>query len=320
MRVLEITVDLGPGVSPSLVETLVRGVRVAADVGRDATLQRVRRVATEQMKYPTDQELSAASELLPEGGQTDLRDRAARLAEARQALAEVLGWPLYRGPGPSESIERRLVAMGYERALAGAPVPWAAGGAFGLDVIDPDLYQALVAAQIARLAPSEITVREISYRNPLVEALAAVGTGSEALSKAGGAIETLATLGPRRRIKRAEAEVAESTLDDRIEATRLDTDLKREAVRQARLANDIAEEELVARRIQNATAIRALAAAEKREALAARLRAAGKLDEADVIEALEPGDADALLDLATRGPNVIVSEEPDPEPDRQGAQ
>jgi len=59
--------------------------------------------------------------------------------------------------------------------------------------------------------------------------------------------------------------------------------------------------------------IPALAAPEKQEASAARLRAAGQLDEADVVQALQPGDADALLELAIRDPEVILSEEPDPE-------
>ena len=69
MNVLEITVDLGPGASPVLVETLVRGVRVVADVGRDAALRRIRRAATEQMKFPTDDELVRA----PEGWRVSLR-------------------------------------------------------------------------------------------------------------------------------------------------------------------------------------------------------------------------------------------------------
>src|SRR6266849_3067665 len=73
MNVLEITVDLGPGASPVLVETLVRGVRVVADVGRDATLRRIRRAATEQMKFPTDDELVRAVERLPDGSELSVR-------------------------------------------------------------------------------------------------------------------------------------------------------------------------------------------------------------------------------------------------------
>lgn len=328
MHVLEITVDLGAGASPALVETMVRGVRVVADVGRKAALRRVRRVATEQMKYPTDEELSAASERLPGDDEAGLGYRAARLYEVRRALAEeVRGLPpkywfdyWYRARRRPGSIESRLAATGYERALAGALAPWLASTAVGLDVVDPDLYQALVADQIARLEPSEITVRAISYRNPLAETMTAVGAGTEALSKGAGVIETLATLGPRRRIKKAEAQFAESTIADHIEAAKLDTELKREALRQARLTNDIAEQELIAKRIENAAAIRSLAAVEKQESLAARLRAAGQLDEADVVQALESGDADALFELATRDPNLTLSEEPDPEPDRQSRQ
>ena len=65
--------------------------------------------------------------------------------------------------------------------------------------------------------------------------------------------------------------------------------------------------------------IRALAAAEKQEALAARRRAAGQIDESDVVEGLELGDVDALLELAIRVTELTISEEPDLETDRHGA-
>lgn len=93
MNVLEITVDLGPGASPALVETLVRGVRVVADVGRDATLRRIRRAATEQMKFPTDDELARAAERLPDGSELSPRYRADNLRNARRNLAENAGGP-----------------------------------------------------------------------------------------------------------------------------------------------------------------------------------------------------------------------------------
>jgi len=321
MNVLEITVDLGPGASPALVETLVRGVRVVADVGKDATLRRIRRAATEQMKFPTDDELARAAERLPDGSELSPRYRADSLRNARRNLAENAGglppelffdyW--YRRGRRSGAIPSSLLAAGYERALAGSPFPWPAGAAVGLDVIDPDLYQALVADQIARLAPTEITVREIRYRNPLAETMTAVGTGAEALTKGAGALETLATLGSRRRIKKAEAQVAEETVDDRVESSRLDLELKREQLRQAQLANQLAEQELLSKRIENEQALRALNGPQKVDALAERLRSAGQLDEADAVAALEPTDGAALLELATRDPEVKQSYEPDPD-------
>jgi hypothetical protein len=319
MNVLEITVDLGPGARPVLVETLVRGVRVVADVGRDATLRRIRRAATEQMKFPTDDELVRAIERLPDGGELSPRYRANNLRNARRTLAENIRelppdlffdyW--YRRGRRSGSIPSSLLAAGYERALAGSPLPWPAGAAVGLDVVDPDLYQALVADQIAQLAPTEIAVREIRYRNPLAETMTAIGTGTEALTKGAGALETLATLGARRKIKKAEAHVAEATADDRVENSRLDLELKREQLRQAQLASQLAEQELLARRIENEQALRALNGPQKVSALAERLRSVGQLDEADAVAALEPGDGAALLELATRDPEVKQSDEPD---------
>lgn len=320
MNVLEITVDLGPGASPALVETLVRGVRVVADVGRDATLRRIRRAATEQMKFPTDDELASAIERLPEGDELSPRYRASNLRRARRVLAEEAGdlppelffdyW--YRRRRRPGGIPSSLLAAGYERALVGSPLPWPPGIAVGLDVIDPDLYQALVADQIARLAPTEIVVREIRYRNPLAETMTAIGTGTEALTKGAGALETLATLGSRRKIKKAEAHVAEATVDDRVESSRLDLELKREQLRQARLASELAEQELLAKRIENEQALRALNGPQKVNALAERLRSAGQLDEADAVAALEPADGIALFELAARDPEVKQSNEPDP--------
>jgi len=75
--------------------------------------------------------------------------------------------------------------------------------------------------------------------------MTAIGTGTEALTKGAGALETLATLGSRRKIKKAEAQVAEETADNRVESSRLDLELKREQLRQAQLASQFAEQELL---------------------------------------------------------------------------
>src|SRR4051794_38752900 len=80
VRVLDISVNLGASASPAQLESFVRGVRVAVDVGRDAELGRVRRTAAEQMKFPTDDELIAAGDR-PSQNEEGLAYRASRLLE-----------------------------------------------------------------------------------------------------------------------------------------------------------------------------------------------------------------------------------------------
>lgn len=315
MRVLEISVDLGPGASPSLLETMVTAVRVAVDVGTEAMRRQVRRSVTEQMKFPTDDELISALEKLPGGDESSPLYRAHRLLDLREELAEGSDdiprdwwyyWSRQRG-----RLQSRLITAGFERAFTGSPFPWS-GGSIGLDVIDPDLYHALVAQQVANLSPSAATVRSLRYENPIAETVTAVGTGAEALSKAAGAIDTIATLGARRKIKNAEAQVAEATVDDEIESRRLTVELQREELRQSRLKSALLEQELRAKQIENEQALRALTSERKRDALAEQLRQAGRLDEADVVAELEPAAADALLELGLRDPHVSSSDEPDP--------
>jgi hypothetical protein len=84
-------------------------------------------------------------------------------------------------------------------------------------------------------------------------------------------------------------------------------------LRQAQLASQLAEQELLAKRIENEQALRALNGPQKVNTLAERLRSAGQLDEADAVAALEPADGAALLELATRDPEVKQSYEPDPD-------
>jgi hypothetical protein len=310
--VIDITATLGPGATPSAIEAMVKAVRVATDVGRDAELRRIRRAATEQMKYPTDRELSSAIERLPRGAEESLRYRARQLLRARKEAEEMppeLWWDrMFRRQTRRKHPSDDPFAEFYERALAGAPVPWPGLLSIGLDVLDPDLYFALVADQLARQAPGEVAVREVRYRNPFGEVLTAVGTGAEALSKTAGVIDTVATLGSRKRLKKAEADLAESTVDDRIEASRLDLELKREQLRQARIANAMAEEELLAKRIANETLLSA-----NRQALVELLIAKGQLDEADAIAAIESSDTKALMEFAVRPSEIEVSFEPDPD-------
>lgn len=94
MRLLDISIDLGPGASPAALETLVRAVRVTTDVAHDAETARVRRAVTERLKFPTDRELTQSLEQLA-GGEDGPRDRARRQLEARQyAQDERRNFPL----------------------------------------------------------------------------------------------------------------------------------------------------------------------------------------------------------------------------------
>lgn len=90
MRLLGITADLGPGVSPARVERFVRGVRVATDPGQDVELRHLRRTVTEQMRFPTDEELiEAIDNLPPGGGEESPYYRAKQHLEARAACRRV---------------------------------------------------------------------------------------------------------------------------------------------------------------------------------------------------------------------------------------
>lgn len=320
MLVLDIAVELGPRATPAQLEVLLQGVRVATDVGRYAQLRQIRRTATEQMKFPTDDELRAATNRFPEGDDTGLAARLRRHLDLRENLDQMappefwFEWRHRRDRQPDKLLSR-FKGTGFERTWSGALLPWAAGASAGLEVIDPLLYQALVADEVARLAPGQVTLREVHYRNPLEAGLAAVGATTSALEKAAGVIDTTATLGSRRKIKRAEADVAEATVEDRIDESRLDVELKREALRRARLENELADEQLLAMKIQNAQALNAFSIQPRQQALADHFLGAGKLDEADVIRELDPTDAESLIELGKRAPELEQHYEPDPPDD-----
>lgn len=315
MEVLNITVDLGLAASPLNLEAMVRGVRVAADIGRDSELRSVRRSATEQMRFPTNAELADAIEQLPRGDELGPRYRAQRHLDARAQLADIypdlprrfwLDYRRYLEDVGSPRLVSLLSDLGYNRAFSTPGLPWSSGAPLGLEVIDPVLYQALVALRITSLAPGEITVRQLQYRNPFGEELAAVGAGAEALKKTAGVIETAATLGSRRAIKKVERKVAEATADDRIRQ-------EQERTRRAELDNDLLEQDLLAKQIQNAQALAALDVQRQQRALIDHFIAAGELDQAEAIAAADPTDAAALLALAVRQPRLERSYEPDPE-------
>ncbi len=322
MLVLRISLDVGPSASPMKLESLVKGIRVATDVGTAAELIRIKREALGLMKYPTDGELSSALERLPEGSESTPWYQARRLLEARSKLREEAPrfppefwfeyW--YEGRGGDRRLREWLKGTGYERALAGGPpVPSLSSGPTSLDAINPTLYQALVGDYLRHHAPDqEISVREIIYQNPFGEVLAGAGAAASSLEKAAGVIETSATLGARRKLKKVEAEVAEATLDDQVDSVRIDVELKRERLRREQIESEIAAEELIARRIANARALEALSLDRKKNALVDHFTASGMLDEVEALAQIDSSDVDALLEFAASPPELERSYELDP--------
>ena len=307
-------------------------------VGRDADVTRIRRRATEQMRFPTDAELAAAIEQLPGQGE-GLSGRARRHLETRRQMDAALSdlprrlrrrdyWYLEEFEPPD--LVERLSALGYER-FDNAPGISPFGPPIGLDSIDPDLYQALIAAQVGEQMPDEVVVRRLSYRNPVTARMigAGVKVGSEALETTSGVLDTAVTLRSRVRIKRAEADVARGTVGDRIEESHISVELLREQVREARLNNDIKMEKTLQEQLRTELMMQevergelqiardraALNMVQKQQILYDRFVAAGKLAEADAIKALPSGDAAALVDLALRGPVQKWVDEDDTEVD-----
>ena len=302
MRLLVITVDLGPGASPARLERLVRGIRVATDVGQDAELKQLRRAVTEQMKFPTDSELAQASERLsPEGAEDGPRYRARRHLDARRQIREdIRGGPpewwfdyyyrLRRTPKSESPATSHFLSTGYERLLDSGPFPIPTNTA-GLDVIDPALYQALVADALARLAPGAVGVRELRYENPFFLRLFGKGTAEKTISSTAQVIETVGTIGSTRKMARAEATVAEATVGPRTESIQLDVQMKRVALEREHQA-------LIADQIANARSLEQLNIERVQRSLAEAALKAGQLDIADAIDALNPRDAAALGELA----------------------
>lgn len=316
MDIVNVAAELGAGASPREVEMMVRAVRVATDLGRDAQLRSARRTALEQMKFPTDAELEAAVERLPGRGE-GLSGRAQEHLDVRRHMDEVLPnrpygrWRReyrYLRETASPGLASRLSSLGYERAYSSTGLS-PLDSILGLDVIDPEFYRALVASEVERLAPSEIFVRALQYRNPFGEELAAVGTGAEALTKAAGAIETVATLPDRRAIKKVDRRVAEATEQDRI-------DQERERTRRAQLENDLLELDVLSKRVQFIQAM-GLPPEQQKQLIIQLFIGAGYLELAEAAEAIEPSDAAALIALGSRQPALERRHEPDPGTDEE---
>lgn len=297
----------------------MRGVRVAADVGQDAELRQLRRTVAEQMKFPTDGELAQASERLsPEGAEEGPRYRARRHIDARRQMREdIRGGPpewwfdyYYRvrprGKGENPAA-LNFLSTGYERLLDSSPFPILANTA-GIDVIDPVLYQALVADVLARLAPGAVGVRELRYENPFFQRLFGKGTAEQTISATAQVIETVGTIGSTRKIAKADAAVAEATVRDRIEASDLEVERQRIELEREKQA-------LLAARIANARAIERLNVDRVQRALSEAALRDGRVDIADAIQALDPADAAALGELVIQPLELEVQYEQDPPDD-----
>jgi hypothetical protein len=298
VRLLDITVDIGPGARPAQLENLLTGIRVAVDVARDADTRRARRIAEVTMRFPTDDELRAAVERFPHGDELSLSYRAERQIEARRLLRdEMLGappeiwydWFYRRGRRPFGKLEPALKQAGFERLLSQAPFPLSPN-AVGLDALDPLLYDALVADAVARSLPGQVRVRQLRYENPLFKRLFGKGAAEQTISTTAQVIETVSTLGPTRKIAKADAEVAERTVDQRVADSDLDLQLKRLRVQRE-------QEALIAERIANARALEALQADRHQRAIAEAAARDGQLDIADAVRDLNAADAAALGEL-----------------------
>lgn len=319
MRLLRVTASLGPGVSPARLERLVRGIRVATDVGQDAELRQLRRTVTEQMKFPTDEELAEASERLsPAGGETGPRYRARQHLDTRRQFREELrGGPpewwfdyyyrLRRRERSESPATMRFLSTGYGRVIDSGPFPILANTA-GLDVIDPPLYQALVADTLSRLAPGGVGVRELRYENPFFQRLFGRGTAEKTISATAQVIETVATIGPTRTMAKADAAVANATIEHRIEASELDVERQRIALEREKQA-------LIADQIRNERSLERLSIERMQRSLVEAALQAGRLDMADSIQALDPPDAAALGELAMQ-PLELEEHYGDDPPDR----
>ncbi|MDA8314563.1 MAG: hypothetical protein M0010_05235, partial [Actinomycetota bacterium] len=185
---------------------------------------------------------------------------------------------------------RSFLSTGYSRVLDSGPFPIVANTA-GLDVIDPTLYQALVADTLARLAPGRVGVRELRYQNPFFQRLFGKGTAEKTISATAQVIETVAMIGPTRSMAKADAAVATATVEDRIEASNLDVERQRVALEREKQA-------LIADQLQNERSLERLSFERVQRSLAEAALQAGRLDMADSIRALDPPDAAALGEIA----------------------
>ena len=96
---------------------------------------------------------------------------------------------MQNSPRPS----RLLSDAGYDR-LTGTGFPFF--GAVALDVLDPVLYDALVADGLASLLPEAVSVRTLRYENPFWASLFGKGRAEGTVSTAVQVLEVARDYGP----------------------------------------------------------------------------------------------------------------------------
>jgi hypothetical protein len=297
MQHLQVTVGLEPDAPLAHLEAMVKGLRVATDVAYQVETNRVRHLATEQMKFPTNEELFAALDRWQsEGGEAHEGSpiyRAERQVNARKLLRQTFSFP--------REVVYGLSQTGYDRVFsASLPVV----GQVGLDVLDPVLYDALVADQVARLMPGRVDIRGLRYGSPLWAWLVGKTTAEKTASTTVKVFEVARDYGPKRREAKADAVVAEATVGHRIAESALDVDIKAEKLREARLKNERLE-------LENASRRMSLGAQQRRQWLVDEAIRQGRLDIADAIDALSDGDVQALAGLGSQRLQIEERHEPD---------
>jgi hypothetical protein len=253
----------------------------------------------EQMKNPTDAELQSAVERFGPGDERSPYHHAKLQLEVRaQFRNDAREMPPDYWFDYSYHLRRRLSAKfglaqnaEFERLLSSAPFPMSWGG--GLEVLDPVLYNALVADALARGAPGGVIVSELRYSNPFFERLIGKGTSEKTVTTAAEVLKTVVTIGSTRKIAKAEATVAEGTVEHRIKDKKLDLELKH-------LEIELKKEKLIAERIANVSAFGEFDAKRRQRAIADAAIERGQPDIADAVRELDPSDAAALGELGLR--------------------
>ncbi len=312
MRLLTVSTDLGPDATLAQIEATVKGLRVATDVAFEAETNRVRRTAMERMKFPTDDELRSALERLPSQREEESPYyRAHRQLAAREfSLSEGRGFPpelwfdywyRRRRSSKDDPFFQSLSKAGYDRITS---TPFPAVGPVGLDVIDPILYDALVADEVARLMPGRVGVSSLRYGSPFWAWLFGKTTAEKTVSTTVKVLEIARDYGPKRKEAKADAAVAEATVGHKVAESALDVALKGEKLREARLRNERLELENASRRVT-------LGAEQRRQLLIDWAIQHREMDIADAIRALTPGEAQALAELGHQPLQIEERQEPD---------
>ena len=159
--------------------------------------------------------------------------------------------------------------------------------------MDPVLYDALVADELARSLPEPVGVRALRYNNPFWAALFGRGNAEKTVSTTIKVIEVARDFGPKRTIAKADAAVAEATVKNRIDESAIDVELKREQLAEAKLRNTRQE-------LENARLAQALNADQQRRRLIEQATRRGELDIADALRALGASDVLALGAVGSR--------------------